>query len=121
MVDAFFCGGDGLIECGKTQGYGSNMRKLARIAGLAWLVLLAAGGATLWVAETTVWVSAGSNRGLIFLAFAAALPGLFLYRWGRGPYQPQPTIPTRTLVAKAYPTTAREMGHVMEMKDRPNI
>jgi hypothetical protein len=98
------------------------MRKLARIAGLAWLGLLAAGGATLWVAETTVWVSASSNRGLIFFAFAAALPGLFLYRWGRGPHRPPPSNPTRKLVAKAYPAkTPRDMGHVMEMKDRPNI
>ena len=98
------------------------MRKIARIAGLAWLALLAVGGAALWVAETTVWERVSSNRGLILLVFVGALPGLLLYRWGRVPHQsPTPSTSTRRLVAKAYPPkTPHEMGHVMEMKDDLN-
>jgi hypothetical protein len=73
-------------------------------------------GAALWISETTVWVSASSNRGLIYMVFGAAIPGLLLYRWGRGPREP--SVPTRELVAKAYPSkTAHEMGHVVQIKD----
>jgi hypothetical protein len=91
------------------------MRKIAQIAGLAWMALSALGGAVLWVSETIAWIGGSSNRGLIYLAFGAALPGLLLYRWGRGPHQS--SAPTRELVEKAYPfKTAHEMGHVMQMK-----
>jgi hypothetical protein len=97
------------------------MRKAARIAGLVWLGLMAVAGAVLWAFETSVWVGPGpvsGNRGFIYIIFGAALPGVLLYRWGRGPYQPP--VPTRELVAKAYPPkTAREMGHAMQMKDGP--
>ena len=92
------------------------MRRAARIAGLAWVALLAVGGAALWVSETMVWRSASSNRGLIYMIFGGAVPGLLLYRWGRGPHQPPPSA--REIVAKAYPSrTAQEMGHVMHIKD----
>jgi hypothetical protein len=91
------------------------MRKIARIAGLAWMALAALGGAVLWVSETIAWIGGSSNRGLIYLAFGAALPGLLLYRWGRGPQQA--SAATRELVEKAYPfKSAHEMGHVMQIK-----
>jgi hypothetical protein len=88
------------------------MREAARIAGLVWLVLMALAGIFLWIAETRTWVEpVSSNRGLIYLVSAAALPGVLLYRWGRGPYQ-RP-VPTRERIARAYPPkTADEMGHV---------
>jgi hypothetical protein len=65
------------------------MRKAARIAGLVWSALVALAGIILWSAETMVWVGpVSSNRGLIYLVFGACLPGIALYRWGRGPYDP---------------------------------
>ena len=96
------------------------MRKAARIAGLAWLALMALAGIFLWAVETMVWVSTVStNRGLIYIVFAACLPGALLYRWGRGPYQ-RP-VPMREVVAEVYPPkTARDMGHVMQVKDIPH-
>ena len=85
------------------------MRKLARIAGLAWLGLMAVAGAVFWAAETMVWASpVSSNRGLIYVVFAAAFPGALLYRWGRGSYQRPPA--TRERVARVFPAkSAREM------------
>jgi hypothetical protein len=92
------------------------MRKVARIAGLAWVALLAVVGAVLWASETMVRVSVSSDRGLIYMVFGAAIPGLLLYRWGRGAHRP--SAPTSELVAKAYPSkTAHEMGHVIQIKD----
>jgi hypothetical protein len=65
------------------------MRKAARIAGIAWLALMALAGAFLWAAETMAWVGpVSSNRGLIYIVFGACLPGVLLYRWGRKPYDP---------------------------------
>ena len=69
------------------------MRKVARIAGLVWLVMVALAGVVLWTAETKVWVGpVSSNRGLIYLVFGACLPGIMLYRWGRGPYDPVSSV-----------------------------
>jgi hypothetical protein len=91
------------------------MRKAARIAGLAWLTLMAVAGAFLWAAETMVWISPiSSNRGLIYIVFVACLPGVLLYRWGRGPYR-RPD-PVRDILERAYPTTS---GNVMHMKKGP--
>jgi hypothetical protein len=62
------------------------IHKAARIAGRIWMALAVLAGVILWASETMAWVGpVSSNRGLIYLVFAAALPGALLYRWGRGP------------------------------------
>jgi drug/metabolite transporter (DMT)-like permease len=87
------------------------MRRTARIAGLAWLALVAMAGVVLMVRAGVI----GSNRGLLYMVFAAALPGVMLYRWGRGPYQRPASM--RERVAKAFPAkSAAEMGHVERIK-----
>jgi hypothetical protein len=76
------------------------------------MAAVVAAGTVLWATETMIWAEPlSSNRAFIYIAFAAALPGALLYRWGRGVYV-RPT-PTREMVAKAMPPrTAGEMGHV---------
>ena len=87
------------------------MRKAARIAGLIWLILVALAGVTLLVVHAMGKAGVSSNRALIYIVFGAALPGVMLYRWGRGAHE-RP-IPTREVIPRAYPPkTANEMGHV---------
>lgn len=91
------------------------MRKIARIAALAWFGLMALAGAFLWAAETMARVSpVSSNRGLIYIVFAAMLPGVLLYRWGIGPRTDH--APVNSLDAKIRWDSAAEAGHVMNMK-----
>jgi hypothetical protein len=54
------------------------MRQAARITGIVWMILIAVCGLLL--------LGSGmlhGNRGVIYILFAAALPGFLLYRWGR--------------------------------------
>lgn len=93
------------------------MQRMARIVGICWVAAMAVAGCVIWAIETMVWVGpVSSNRGWIYMVFGAALPGLLLYRWGRGPYvRPRPL---REILPRGFPAkTARDMGHVAEIDD----
>jgi hypothetical protein len=56
------------------------MRKAARIVGVIWVMAVIAG-----YAVVTASGRLHGGRGEMFVLFAAALPGIFLFRWGREP------------------------------------
>jgi hypothetical protein len=54
------------------------MRIAASIVGLLWIITVVAAGVVLMASG-----SLRGGRGVMFLLFLAALPGIFLLRWGR--------------------------------------
>jgi len=97
------------------------MRKAARLLGLIWIALAIVVAAILWVRYASSYYTPGGLQSWTMVAFLflAVFPGIVLYRWGRGPYQ-RP-VPMREVVAEVYPPkTARDMGHVMQVKDIPH-
>ncbi len=84
------------------------MRKAARIVGLVWMTLVIAGGVVLMAAGTAIHLVTSSARGVIYILFAAMLPGILLWRWGRAPdHFPQPQRPRGEPIDRAW-----EDGHV---------
>jgi hypothetical protein len=93
------------------------MRKVARLLGLIWIALAAVGVALLWARYASIYYTPGGLRSwpMVALLFFAILPGIILYRWGRGPYV-APT-PMWEVMAKLYPY---KPPRVMRIKDGPD-
>jgi hypothetical protein len=61
------------------------MHKAARLIGLLWIAVAVIGGLIFLAASTATMRSnlLHNSRGAIILIFLAALPGAFIYRWGK--------------------------------------
>jgi hypothetical protein len=90
------------------------MRGAARIAGMLWMATVAMAGIILLASGRFPNV-----RGVMYALMGAALPGIFLFRWGN----------TRTPHAKSLPNPqapkapfdrAAEAGHVMRVEAEPH-
>lgn len=62
------------------------MRAIARIVGIVWMLLV--GVATVWLGIRETFFGAPGlifegGYGEIYLAFVAALPGYFVWKWGK--------------------------------------
>ena len=98
------------------------MRKWARLVGLAWMASAVISFAALWVSYATASVASGFYRGgysLALVLFVLIVPGAALYRWGKGPFVPQPTS-TDNLRPKAPYSLAQEMGHIARLESHPD-
>ena len=61
------------------------MHKAARLIGLFWIAVAVIGG-LIFLAASTATMRPNllhNSRGAIILIFLAALPGVFIYRWGK--------------------------------------
>ena len=87
------------------------MRRAACIIGLLWMVGVAFAGVVL--------LGSGKfqgSRAYMSLLFCAALPGLLIFRWGKGSELQRKTMARRTLRPKAPIDLAAEAGHVMQLE-----
>jgi hypothetical protein len=88
------------------------MRNFARLAGLVWILAALLGGIML--------MGTGFMHGRsmpIYLAFGAALPGIMLYRWGRGLAEVVPARSARIL--RSAPIVTIDTDHQLRLEQIP--
>jgi hypothetical protein len=89
------------------------MHKAAKIIGIVWMGAIAAAGIILLAADTQLKLTPTYyGHGLVFALFGAALPGVLLYRWGRGPYVRPPTV--KEMLTRKTPISL-DPSHVMKL------
>jgi hypothetical protein len=85
------------------------MRSAARIAGIIWI----AAAVLMGIAFEVSGIFRGGRLDMIIL-FGVALPGIFLWRWGKG-LKPRLSIQQRSMPVRRPPLEPADESHIMRL------